>query len=293
MDRIFSLILLSTVAFGAQNLANAQSEQPSGSSPTLKTEDAPTEALTLPAAPRGKSTVMGGEIKSVDPVLDQITLKAYGERPIKIFFDERTQVFRDGNKINLTDLGPAEHASVQTVLDGTTVFALSVHILSKSPEGDYQGRVISFNSGTGELAMSGVLSNQPMKIHVASNTSITRQGQSAFASAPSGQSDLVPGALISVKFESKQGKGVASQIAVLATPGATFVFSGNITSFDMHSGLLVLVDPRDEKTYTINFDPARFPISQKFHSGLHLRVAANFGGNRYTASEITETQAAE
>lgn len=292
MVRVFVIVMLAGMAIAPLAVAGAQSNDPTDSHPAAKAEDSTGDLPPLPTLPRGKSTVMGGEIRKVDPVLDQLTLKAYGEKPIKIFFDERTQVFRDGKKIPLIDLQPVEHAAVQTVLDGTAIFALSIHELSRSPEGDYQGKVTNFNPGSGELTLAGVVSGQSLKILVTAGTQIARQGQSAFSSAGSGQSDLVRGALISVKFQSDtRGRGVASAIAVLAIPGSTFVFSGSLASFDMHAGLLVLADPRDSNNYPISFDPARFPVSQNFHPGEPLRVTANFDGTRYVASDITISQA--
>jgi hypothetical protein len=55
----------------------------------------------------------------------------------------------------------------------------------------------------------------------------------------------------------------------------------------MHNGLLVLVDPRDEKSYQVFFDSASFPASQNLHEGDHVRVAATFDGTRYVANGIT------
>lgn len=58
---------------------------------------------------------------------------------MKILFDQRTQVFRDGVKIPLLDLKPADHASVQTTLDGEKLFAISIHILSQLHRGGTAG----------------------------------------------------------------------------------------------------------------------------------------------------------
>jgi hypothetical protein len=113
-------------------------------------------------------------------------------------------------------------------------------------------------------------------------------GQPTFASLHSGASDLVTGALISVKFESnKKGQGVAREVTVLATPGSAFEFSGNLSSLDMHSGMLVVVDPADDKSYEIFFDSANLPESRNLHEGDHVRVTASFDGTRYVASALT------
>src|SRR5579863_4210552 len=107
------------------------------------------DAAGVPPLPRGKTTIFGGKIRSIDPVRDQLTLDVFGERPMRILFDERTAVFQDGKRIPLRNFGPAAHASVETTLDGTKLFAVSVHVLSETPDGQYQGRVLGYNSSTG------------------------------------------------------------------------------------------------------------------------------------------------
>ena len=286
MNCFVALVMLGGVATAQMSGPDAKS-QVTGPQSALMSRSASVDLSALPPAPRGKSTILGGEIRNVDPVRDELTLKVFGQRPVKILFDERTQVYCDGKKIALRDLPSANHASVQTVLDGTNVYALSVHILSRSPEGEYQGRVLSYNPGTGELTISSVTIGEPVKLLVPENTPIDRVGQPAFASLHPGSSDLVRGALISVKFEpDKKGQGVASQVSILATPGSAFVFSGDLSSLDMHTGLLVLVDPTDDKSYQIFFDRAILPASRNLHEGDHVRVTASFDGTRYVASAL-------
>jgi hypothetical protein len=65
------------------------------------------------------------------------------------------------------------------------------------------------------------------------------------------------------------------------------VFGGNISSLDMHSGSLILVDPQDDKHYQIFFDSAQLPISHTLHEGDYVRVTATFDGSRYLAGTIT------
>jgi hypothetical protein len=173
-------------------------------------------------------------------------------------------------------------------LDGTKVFALSVHVLSQLPEGDRQGQVMDYNPDARELTVSDIMGQGPLKLRVPVDTPILHVGQAAAASHGAGTSDLVKGTLVSVKFKSdNQGRGVASQISILATPGSAFVFSGNITFLDLRSKVLVLVDPTTDSSYKINFDPARLPMSKDLHEGAHVRVTATFDGGSYVASTIT------
>lgn len=278
MERILAIILLWGV-FSAPR-AVAVSEYP------VETPVASSD--TAPSIPNGNSTTLGGEITAIDSVRDELTLRVFGERPAKILFDERTQVYRDGKKISLHDLGTARHASVQTLLDGTNVFALSIHILSQAPEGKFQGTVLRYNSENTELTISASPLSDPIRLLVPASAHVLRQGQSLFTSGASGASDLVKGTLVDVTFRSdNKGRGIANLVTVLATPGATFVFSGNLSSLDMHTGVLVVVDPRDDKSYPISFDPAQLPDSQLLHTGTHVTVVATYDGVRYLASRVS------
>lgn len=296
MGRILAGVMLTTCMTIAQTTFSQTTLPPkTDGSPVAAAQSKSTIPSTLPPAPRGKSTVIGGAIRDVDPVRDQLTLKVFGGRPIKVLFDARTQFYRDGKKTPLRDLGTEAHASIQTVLDGTKIYALSIHALSQSPEGECQGQVLSYDPGPGELVVAAALSREPIKLHVPQGTPVVRVGQAAAAggSGPSGLSSLVKGTLVSVKFAStSDGRGVANQIAILAMPGTTAVFSGTISYLDLHDNMLVVVDPRDGKSYKISFDPARFPNSRDLHPGSHVRVTANFDGTRYVADSIDVEPAA-
>ena len=140
--------------------------------------------------------------------------------------------------------------------------------------------------------MRDVISHGPVKLRVMADTKLIRQDQGGSSSGPAsaklGSSELATGTLLSVKFRSDdKGHGLASQITILATPGTAFVFVGTVASLDLRSGLLVLVDPRDDQRYEISFDSARLPMSRDLHEGADLAVTANFDGTRYVASAIT------
>ncbi len=231
---------------------------------------------------------MGGQIRDVDPVRDQFLLHTYGQRPMKILYDERTLVFRDGVKIPLRDLGSEDRASVETILDGSNVFAISIHILSQAMEGDCAGRVLYFDPSTRVLVITSDISPQPVRLEIPASASIAREGEPDFTAVSPGLADLMPGALIRAAFESdSRGSDVAKRITVLAVPGAGFVFYGDISFVDVHDGYFILVDPRDQKSYQIYFDPARFATSQNLRVGLNVTVKAVYDGARYSASEIS------
>ena len=274
---------------GAPATSNAAASAPAGAdldsvNPGVNASFLP----PLPVAPDGKSTVIGGVIRSIDPVLDQITLGVYGNgKPMKIYFDERTRFYRDGVKTPLDDMRPNDHASVETLLDGDSVFAVSVHMLSGSPQGECQGQVLAFDPRNGEVTVRNSLSGAPIKLRVEPRTTIARIGQPAFASSVTGTSDLMLGALISVKFEGdNRGGGVADAISILATPGSGFYFAGNVTYLDIHAGMMAITDPRDHRSYTIAFDPGQFPASRNLRLGSRVGATASFNGKQYVASKL-------
>src|SRR5689334_10986960 len=177
MRRFLILTILNGVAVAQIASLNPKPGMDPANPPVSKLEASSTPLPDLPPIPVGKSTVIGGAIRNIDAVRDQITLNVFGGKTMKVLFDERTQVYRDGRKTHLQDLRVGEHVSLETMLDGTTVFARSVHMLSQLPEGDCQGQVLKYDRSSGELLVRDMLTPDPIKLHVASGTPIVRQGQ--------------------------------------------------------------------------------------------------------------------
>jgi len=287
MGLLYAVLTLGAVI--AAQLPAADSKLDKSADSHTGQADTPATLSALPTAPKGKATVIGGVIRKVDPIRDQLLLSVYGPKTvkIKILFDERTQVFRDGVKASLRDVRPEDRAAVETVLDGTNIFALSIHMLSKAPLGECQGQILSYNPSTGELSLSDSLSSKAINLVVPAGTPINHVGQNASSEGEHETSGLVRGALVSVKFESDtNGHGIAHQIEVLAAPGSPFDFEGTITHIDQHSGILAVMTSDADSSYKISFDPARFPETRNLHEGAKVRIAAVFDGTRYVASKI-------
>jgi hypothetical protein len=284
MMRIFALVMLSSVAFGQSSVP-----APAPAPDAIPAPAVAPPSKALPPDPAGPSTVIGGVLRNVDPVRDQISLRVFGgKQTMKIFYDERTQVYRNGQRISVLDLKPEENASVETALDGDNVFAVRIHMLSEQPEGECNGQVLSYDSRDGELSVNSALSPQPIRIRIPTGTPVARVGQNDFVSGQRGIDDLTRGALVDIKFQPGQnGIGVASRIEVLATPGSTFVFSGNVSYLDVPGGQLVIVDPGDSQSYRFAFSAELLALVRQIHEGSHVRVAADFDGTRYRATQIT------
>ena len=296
MKKVFrgAVVAISAMIAIAPAVSRGQAPHAPAQQPDMKSAFATADFSVLPSMPQGRSTSLGGQITKLDPVLDQFTLRIAGRPPMKIYFDERTQVYRNGVRIPLRDLRSEEHASVQTALEGENVFAISIHMLSDLPGGECRGNVLEYNAETKELSISSSMSAEPIRLLLRDDTKVARQGQSAFVAKSAGLSDLVSGALVAVSFEvSERGRGVAHQVTVLAMPGSSFVFTGKLVSLDMHAGQMMMIDPRDQKSYQVSFNPEQLPASENLHVGDLVRVNASFDGKRYEAAELAKIEAAQ
>jgi hypothetical protein len=279
-------IVVLVIVLGGLAFAQALAPQPSPAGEAASIENlAATPAVNLapdlPPSPTGKTTVIGGAIRTVDRLQDKLTLFVYGARDMKILFDERTEVYRGGQRVSLSDLKAGERVSVETLLDGEAVFARSIHMLSQSIDGDCRGQVLSFDRDHGLLSIRDNLAPDPIRVQVSAATSIVGQDQQALSA-----SNLLPGSLVSATFRPDgNGRAVAGQIVILASPGTNFVFTGTVDFLDLHSGLLVLLDPRDQKRYEISFNP-RLPGHESLREGVGVTVTAGFDGSRYKARDI-------
>lgn len=284
MGVVFAIVILGMFS-SAQASTSDAGAQPQANQSVAAKEKAPTDLLALP---KGKSTVIGGTISAVDPIADRLTLKVFGGKQMKILFDERTLFYRDGAKSSLRDLRANDHASVETMSDGDTVFARSIHMLSQSPEGEAHGQIVSYDPGTSTLTVSESLSPESIRLVVPAGTTIVRQGQSASRSGPAGFSALQKGTLISATFASDtKGQGIAHHIAILASPGDELSFSGSVSFLDLRSNQFVVADAGNNQSYKIVFDPAALPEARNLHEGANVKVTAEFDGSRYIARAIT------
>jgi hypothetical protein len=281
MLRILAVALLSTIAMAQSASQSTPSVAPSAANKTSSSTE-------LPPVPRGKSTVIGGEIRDVDPIRDQFILKVFGASPVKIYFDERTQVYRNGTKIPVLDLRPNDHASVQTILDGTAIFALRIHTLSQVQGDEFRGQVTSYDSRTGDLVIHSVALHDAIKLRVPPGTPVSVVGQDGLSSPQQGPVEFATGALLNVRFKGGSGnRGVVTGVDVLASPGSSFVFTGKVSFLDISGGRMVIVDPRDNQSYPIALDSSLDSTARKLHEGSVVRVTTGFDGQRYVASQIT------
>jgi hypothetical protein len=235
----------------------------------------------LPSLPPSKASLIGGTIAKLDRVRDQITVQVFGGGKMKIAFDPRTHIYQNGAQASASDLHPGDRIYVDTILDGSTVFAKTIRLKSTSA-GESQGVVVSYRSDKGELVVRDMLSPRPLKIHLTSQTRLIHGDHDARAS------ELAAGTLVAVKFGPQQdGSDVAREVSVLAVPGARFTFVGIVTAVDFRLGLIVLTSSIDHKTYELSFDPSLTTVEDNLRPGADITVLARFDGRRYVARTVT------
>src|SRR5438876_4646103 len=241
----------------------------------------------LPAVPNRDVSLIGGTIRSLDRVRDQITIQVFGGGKAQVFFDPRTHVYRDGAAASARDLQAGERVYVDTVLDGTDIFAKNIRVVGQGSMAQSSGQIVDHEPGSEELTFRDAIFHEPVRLRLDSNTVVTHDNRAVSAN------ELLPGTLVSVDSR-PDGKGhaVVQQISILAIPGSTFYFSGRVAHLDLSRGLLVVVDPRDEKSYEISFDASTLRANPNLREGADIMVTASFDGARYLAKAITINSAA-
>ncbi|MGA2743917.1 MAG: DUF5666 domain-containing protein [Candidatus Sulfotelmatobacter sp.] len=255
---------------------------PSAEAETDIVADPATLLPDLPAVPRAKATLVGGTVERLDRVRDQVTVRVFGGGRMNILFDPRTHVYRGEADATIADLHDGERVSIDTILDGSAVFARNIRLKATQAQGESQGVVLKYRSDRGELTIRDAISPAPVRVRLDSATRCLQDGRAVPVST------LVAGSLVAVRFN-YQGNGspdVAREISVLALPGTRYTFAGQITHLDMRTGLLVIDSSTDRRTYEIYLDPS-VATDENLHVGAGITVVTTFEGSRYLARGLT------
>jgi hypothetical protein len=268
-----------SAAFSAIGVSPATAPEPVGD--TLTRVNAVSSLPDLLPQPKGKPTLIGGTIAAVDRVHNQLTINIFGGGKTRISFDGRTHIERNGAGASENDLQNGERVYLDTMLAGNNVFASRIRLATQAATGQASGQVLSHNARTGDLVLNDAISPRAVKLRVVPTTTFSREHQSASSN------DLLPGTLVSVQFlDNGSGQAIARQVSILAAPGNHFVFAGRVAQLDIHTGVIVVVDPRDQKSYEISFDPNALSLSDDLREGATVEATTDFDGRRYVASAI-------
>ncbi len=284
--RFLILFLLGAVA-GAQapSPAGAQGDR-SSQKPTAATERERTAVdplLDLPPLPESRVTLVGGTIAKLDRVRDRIVVRPFGGREMTIAFDQRTKTFRDGVAVDVRELRAGSHVYVDTLFDGSRIFATNIRIRTKENQGDARGQVVAYDSNRGVLEVREV-SSVSLSLRVTPQTSVRIDERSAAVS------DIRVGSLIAINFApGPANAAVAREIRILATPGQIFTFAGTITFVDLRLRRIAVTNQSDQTSYEISVGSIPSAAIRGVEEGTNATIRAVFDGQHYEAKSIDVT----
>lgn len=234
--------------------------------------------LDLPPLPHNRVTLIGGTVSSLDEVMNKMSVQPFGgRRTMQVAFDTRTRFFQDGHPISYRDIKQGQRIYLDTMLNGTKVFAKSIWIQSAADSGIGRGQIVDFDSRRRILTVRDELSSQSVPMQITASTVIHNGTQ------PASTADLVPGALVSMQFGPQRE---LRAITIAARPGTTFVFAGRVTYLDLSRKLIAVDNRSDNVKYDIAIDAIAPNIARQLHEGDQVTVNAVFDGNRYAARQI-------
>jgi hypothetical protein len=292
---ILAGLALTASAYGqgtsAESVLNSSAPVRSSNGPTAidrspdNTLDPASLVPDLPALTPKNTSLVGGTIKKLDRVKNQLTVEVFGGGKMTVAFDTRTRIFQDGTPASTSDLHQGDRVYVDTVLNNSTIFARNIRLKTDTAAGMSQGVVVSYNAEKSELVVRDALSPEPLKLRLVPATRLTDSARGATGAA----AELVPGTLVTIKFgaQQKDNRDTASEINILASPGANFTFAGHVTGLDLRAGLLVLRNATDGKSYDIYLDPSTVAVNDKLQLASDVIVLTRFDGTRYVASSLT------
>ena len=230
---------------------------------------------------RGKTGLVRGVLKRLDPIHDQLLVHTFGGGDIRIGFDGRTQLLAENQQARLTSLPVGSVLSVDTVMDNGKLFARSVRTGTAGAV-DLSGQIVRFDIGKSELTLHDPMSPRNISVRLTSSTTVTNQGQSASISS------LSPGMLVKVKFSAAQK--TAAEIEILAARGGSFTFQGRVVSVDLRSRVVALSNDTDQSLRELTFASLDSNATNLLREGAEVNIQAEFDGDHYNIRSVTAVQ---
>ena len=88
----------------------------------------------------------------------------------------------------------------------------------------------------------------------------------------------------------KAGRGIATEVRLLARPGTSYTFAGTITNVNMRDGTVSVENESDGKVYDIEFNAHSKSERAELHVGNSVSIAATFDGENYKATNVTVSE---
>lgn len=236
------------------------------------------EGLTPNTELRGKTTLVRGVLKRLDPIHDELLVHAFGGNDLRIAFDPRTELIHDNTRTQVTSIPAGSVISVDTVIDGGKLFARSVRV-SAATAGEVSGQVIRYDPSKSRLLLRDPASPEDIALRVTSSTAVVDHGQ------PVSPDRLAPGMLIHVKFAASQN--TATNVEILAERGSIFTFAGKIVAVDLRTRLVSVSNTSDQTVRELAINALDPNSLRLLREGAAVSIQAEFDGDRYIARSVT------
>jgi hypothetical protein len=243
-------------------------------------QHAPAVADSSSAARKPESTVglVRGVLVRLDPIHDQLLIRAFGGGDVRIAFDPRTQLLSDNTQTRLTGIPPGSVVSVDTVIDGGKLFARSVRT-GASSLAELNGQVVRYDASQSQLTLRDpVSSKENVSLRISPGTVIVSGGQ------PASPQSLSSGTLVRVWFSSPQK--AASKVEILAEPGKSFSFQGRVVGVDLRARVLVLSNDSDQSVRELSIGWLDNAALNLLREGADVSIDAKFDGERYNVRSV-------
>lgn len=240
--------------------------------------------LEPPPLPPAKPTLIGGVARKVDRIRNRLVLEPFGAKnSMRVFFDERSHIYRDGRETTVMGIHPGDRVYVDTMLVGPRVFAKNVRVQTTSKPAEAMGQIVGYDERQNQLKIIDRLTGQSVSFSIGRATQLSsKTGQARLA-------DLVPGTLVDVTFAPAAKGGDAKQVVILAVPGQRFMFAGRVTYVDLRNGIVAIENQSDGKNYEVSFDPQRIENREQLIVGSEVTTDSTFDGRRYSTRTFIVT----
>jgi hypothetical protein len=228
--------------------------------------------------PSGKVGLVRGVLKRMDPIHDQLLIHAFGGGDVRIAFDPRTQFLRENTHMRLSGIPAGSVVSIDTVINGGKLFALSVRT-GPSKANALDGQVVRYDASTSQLTLRSSVSAEGISLRITPNTTVVNRGQ------PASLQTLSPGMLVRVSFSPAQN--AANNVEILAERGGSFTFSGRVVAVDLRSRVLALFNDSDQSLRELAMGSLDASSLHLLQEGADVNIQAEFDGDRYNVRNIT------
>ncbi len=226
-----------------------------------------------------KLSLIGGAVVNLDRIRNRMDVRVFGGKKMRVNFDERSHIYRDGVETTSLGINKGDRVYLDTMLNGSQIFAKAIHVDTRLAQADVEGQLISVDRNKKEITLRDKISEQPVTVALSAATKIENQGTA------SSSTSLEPGALVKIRFAGRGGaRPEAVDIYILADPGATYTFYGEVSYIDKNQNLMAIRNATGDKFYDISVEETGIPTDLRV--GSTAKVTARFNGTRYQASNI-------